>query len=65
MADEGLRKLIEQQKSLQSQKGTLVHLKANSRVTSVLIPLALAGVGTFFVAKALTQLVTGYGKGDI
>ena len=57
---DGYAKILEQQKAMQAQVGKMhTHLMANSRVTSVILPVIMFAGGVAALSRGMYQLYTG------
>ena len=57
---DGYAKILEQQKAMQAQVGKMhTHLMANSRVTSVILPVVMFAGGIVALSRGMYQLYTG------
>jgi len=66
MTDAGYAKILQQQKEIQAQAGRMhTHLQANSRVTSVILPIVFVGGGLVALTSSMYRLYTGTGKRDM
>ena len=60
MTDAGYAKILQQQKEIQAQAGRMhTHLQANSRVTSVILPIVFVGGGLVALTSSMYRLYTG------